>query len=65
LVLGDSETCLKVGQMLTDRGIWATAIRPPTVPFNTARIRITLTASHTKCDIEQLIEALSKGSRGL
>jgi 8-amino-7-oxononanoate synthase len=65
LVLGDSETCLKVGEMLTDSGIWATAIRPPTVPFNTARIRITLTASHTKCDIEQLIEALSKGSRGL
>ena len=41
-------------------GILVTAIRPPTVPANSARLRITLTASHSQSQLAQLLEALGK-----
>ncbi|MDQ9090723.1 8-amino-7-oxononanoate synthase [Pseudoalteromonas haloplanktis] len=58
IVLGCAEHTLAVANTLKEAGIWLTAIRPPTVPFNTSRLRITLTAAHTKADIECLIAAL-------
>ncbi|WP_105171356.1 aminotransferase class I/II-fold pyridoxal phosphate-dependent enzyme [Pseudoalteromonas sp. T1lg24] len=61
LVLGDSESCLALSEYLKSNGIWLTAIRPPTVPHNTARLRITLTAAHQAADIEQLINQLVGG----
>ncbi|WP_394228616.1 aminotransferase class I/II-fold pyridoxal phosphate-dependent enzyme [Pseudoalteromonas spongiae] len=61
LVLGDSESCLALSEYLKSNGIWLTAIRPPTVPHNTARLRITLTAAHQAADIEQLINHLVDG----
>lgn len=61
LVLGDSESCLALSEYLKSNGIWLTAIRPPTVPHNTARLRITLTAAHQAADIEQLINQLVDG----
>ena len=63
IILGDSEACLALSDSLKKQGIWAPAIRPPTVPHNTARIRITLTAQHTQQDIDLLIAALAKGVR--
>lgn len=63
LVLGDSESCLALSEYLKSNGIWLTAIRPPTVPHNTARLRITLTAAHQAADIEQLINQLVDGSK--
>ena len=57
-ILGDSEKALAVSAALYERGILVTAIRPPTVPQGTARLRITLSASHNKNDVDQLIEAL-------
>ncbi len=59
LLLGSSETALKVSKMLLDRGFLVTAIRPPTVPGNTSRLRITLCAGHSTEDIDKLIKALS------
>lgn len=61
LVLGDSESCLALSEHLKSNGIWLTAIRPPTVPHNTARLRITITAAHQAADIEQLINHLVDG----
>ena len=58
IVLGCAEHTLEVANTLKKAGIWLTAIRPPTVAFNTSRLRITLTAAHTKADIEHLIAEL-------
>ncbi|MBG9993727.1 8-amino-7-oxononanoate synthase [Pseudoalteromonas sp. NZS127_1] len=58
IVLGCAEHTLKAAEKLKQNGIWLTAIRPPTVAHNTSRLRITLTAAHTKQDITTLIEHL-------
>ncbi len=58
ILLGESETALAWSKGLKQQGIWATAIRPPTVPNNTARLRITLSAAHTSQQVEQLLQAL-------
>lgn len=57
--LGDSERTLKVAQALREKGFLVGAIRPPTVPKGSARLRITLSASHTNDHIDQLLEALA------
>ena len=43
---------------LKEQGLWVTAIRPPTVPEGTARLRFAFTASHDEKDIDQLIDVL-------
>ncbi len=58
LVLGDAEHTLAVADKLKDKGVWLTAIRPPTVPFNTARLRVTLSSAHQTDDIKQLVDSL-------
>ena len=58
LIVGDNARTLLLAQRLRDRGFWVTAIRPPTVPAGTARLRITLTAAHEARDIDELLEAL-------
>ena len=58
LLIGDNQQALQLSAGLRERGIWVAAIRPPTVPQGTARLRITLSAAHTDSDVEQLIEAL-------
>ena len=58
LLVGDSRQALKLSEELRARGIWVAAIRPPTVPQDTARLRITLSAAHSEQDVVQLVEAL-------
>jgi 8-amino-7-oxononanoate synthase len=58
IVLGCAEQTLKAAEQLKKQGIWLTAIRPPTVAHNTARLRVTLTAAHTHTDISKLVEQL-------
>lgn len=60
MIIGDSQKALKISKMLFQKGIIAPAIRPPTVPYGGARLRITLTASHTFSDIDELIMALQE-----
>lgn len=58
LLVGDNRTAIQLSASLRERGFWLTAIRPPTVPPGSARLRITLSASHTESDIDTLLEAL-------
>lgn len=58
LLIGDNQQSLKLSEGLRERGIWVAAIRPPTVPQGTARLRFTLSAAHTESDVDQLIAAL-------
>jgi 8-amino-7-oxononanoate synthase len=57
-MIGKTEDALHVAQQLYKKNIWVPAIRPPTVPTDTARLRITFSASHTTEQIDQLIQAL-------
>jgi 8-amino-7-oxononanoate synthase len=56
LVLGDPETTLKASAFLEEEGFLVTAIRPPTVPKGTARLRFTFTALHKDKDIDRLAD---------
>jgi len=58
LLVGDSATALALSAALKEQGILAAAIRPPTVPAGTARLRITLTAPHTEAQADRLLDAL-------
>ena len=59
LVLGDVDTTLLVADKLKQLGLWVGAIRPPTVPKGSARLRMTITAMHTRDDIDRLVDGLS------
>lgn len=59
ILLGDSALAVTWSENLKQLGFWVTAIRPPTVPNNTARLRITLSAAHTPAQIDQLCQALA------
>jgi 8-amino-7-oxononanoate synthase len=58
VILGDPAMALKGAAFLKERGLFVPAIRPPTVPPNTARLRISLMATHTDGQVEQLLEAM-------
>lgn len=60
IVIGDNHRTLAISERLFEQGIHVTAIRPPTVPVGTARLRITLSASHQKKDVDVLIQALAE-----
>ncbi|HSV71875.1 MAG TPA: 8-amino-7-oxononanoate synthase [Methylibium sp.] len=59
LIVGDNEAALRLSARLEAHGLWVTAIRPPTVPAGTARLRITLSATHTADDVQRLIDTLA------
>jgi len=59
LILGSDEVALQVSSGLRKHGFFVSAIRPPTVPEGTARLRITLSAAHQAGHIKRLIEALA------
>jgi len=59
IMLGSSTVALRVSSALKDMGLLVTAIRPPTVPKDTARLRITLSAAHTESHLQKLLEALA------
>ena len=57
---GDSARALRLSEALFARGYWVGAIRPPTVPAGTARLRITLSAAHSEADIDALLDTLAE-----
>ena len=60
LILGDNARALAVMQSLWDEGLWVPAIRPPTVPAGTARLRISLSAAHTQEELARLVAAIHR-----
>lgn len=58
LVIGENADAVRLSQALLERGLLVPAIRTPTVPANTARLRITLSAAHSADDVALLVEAL-------
>ncbi len=62
---GDADNAIKLSNALKEHGIWTTAIRPPTVPNNSARLRITLSAAHQESDIDTLSDSLRRSMEAL
>ncbi|MFT5636600.1 MAG: 8-amino-7-oxononanoate synthase [Cognaticolwellia sp.] len=60
IVIGDEVATLDVCQKLRDKGIWLSAIRPPTVPKNSSRLRVTVTSSHEIKDINYLANCINE-----
>lgn len=60
ILIGDSARALQLSQLLRERGLLVTAIRPPTVPAGSARLRVTLSAAHSLAQLELLLEALAE-----
>jgi len=58
VIIGDNLATIATGSALLERGFWVGAIRPPTVPPGTARLRITLSAAHTLAQVDALAAAL-------
>lgn len=65
LVVGGNEAAVALSLALEARGLWVPAIRPPTVPRGTARLRITFSAGHTIDDIDRLLQALEEAAESL
>jgi 8-amino-7-oxononanoate synthase len=61
LIVGDEERALALSAALQARGFLVGAIRPPTVPPGTSRLRITLSAAHTEQQVDDLLQALEAG----
>ncbi|MCY3756377.1 MAG: 8-amino-7-oxononanoate synthase [Acidobacteria bacterium] len=60
VLLGSEERALQVSRLLLDRGFLVAAIRPPSVPPGTSRLRITVTASHSAAQIDELVGCLTE-----
>lgn len=63
IVVGDAETAVAVSNALLDEGLFIQAIRPPTVPEGTSRLRITIMATHSKKDLERALEILQRAGK--
>jgi len=59
IIVGDNDKAVALSEALLKKGFFVKAIRPPSVPPNTARLRVTLNATHTQKNIEDLLRALA------
>ena len=60
LLVGDASQAMGMSEALREKGLLIGAIRPPTVPAGTSRLRITLSASHTEAQVDRLLEELGR-----
>jgi 8-amino-7-oxononanoate synthase len=59
IVIGANQPTVQAGESLRAQGLWVAAIRPPTVPKDTARLRVTLSAAHDSAQVTQLAAAIN------
>ena len=59
ILCGESGVAVALAERLAERGVWVPAIRPPTVPAGTARLRVSLSAAHSSEDVDVLLAALA------
>lgn len=64
VLLGEAETALRAASELETAGVWAPAIRPPTVPPGTSRLRLSVMATHSEEDLNRCAEALIRAGGG-
>jgi 8-amino-7-oxononanoate synthase len=60
VIIGDPERAVALSKRLEEQGLLVPAIRPPSVPAGTSRLRISVTAGHTEADVQRLVEALQQ-----
>ncbi len=65
LLCGSDARAMAMAVALEAHGYWVAPIRPPTVPEGSARLRITLSAAHTACDVDGLLDALARVYEGV
>ena len=65
IIIGDTEKTLALAEYLMEAGVYLLAIRPPTVPEGTSRLRATLMATHTEAQIDRTLDALESGLKKL
>lgn len=64
ILIGEADNAMRLSQSLEQQGIFVGAIRPPTVPAGSARLRVTLSAAHTEEQVNRLLAALEHASGG-
>jgi glycine C-acetyltransferase/8-amino-7-oxononanoate synthase len=62
LIVGDAALAMRICEAAIERGVFAQAIRPPTVPEGTSRLRLALMASHTKGELREAAQALGRAA---
>jgi 8-amino-7-oxononanoate synthase len=65
LIVGENSETVALSEVLATSAILVPAIRPPTVPQGSARLRISLSAAHTEADVDLLIETLQRAEAAL
>ena len=60
VIVGGADAAMALYERLLDAGTYAMAIRPPTVPDGTCRLRVTLSAAHTDADVDALLHAVGR-----
>lgn len=63
LIVGAEEHAVRLSEFLLQRGFYCPAIRPPSVPPGTSRLRISVSSEHTQADLERLVNALGDAQR--
>ena len=64
-MIGEAQPAMDLAAALLARGVYVTAIRPPTVPAGTARLRVTPTAVHSRADLDEALAAFIASGREL
>jgi 8-amino-7-oxononanoate synthase len=65
IILGNEKSAVDAADSLSDMGLLVMAVRPPTVPKGSSRLRITLSSQHTDQEIERLLEGLGRLAQSL